>query len=308
MIFNKKLIILLRHLFCLEYQNLTNMNSKSLLILFLFLIWGSGSTYWYVCRVKGFCEQTQTQAPTTDSNKPNSQKTVKKIKHSLIYFLRDHSEPVINDTLQWQAEVKSLSQLQSEGKKLHIEGPYYAGESNPTDFDNLGLARAEALKKLLSGSIADSLMVTQGKLLEPSAGETPDFIEYDKNWTKWLVDNDFVKEQNQKTIIYFPYNSTKEIRNKAILSYMDGVVSKVKNHPELNILIVGHTDNAGNDASNKLLGLKRANRIKDLLVHKGVDAHRIITKSEGKNQPIADNLTLEGRQKNRRVEISYFKK
>ena len=284
------------------------MNSKSLLILFLFLIWGSGSTYWYVCKIKGFCEQTTVQAPTTDANNSVPQVKVRKVKHSLLYFLRNQSEPVINDTLQWQAEVKSLSQLQAEGKKLHIEGPYYAGESNPTDYDNLGLARAEALKKLLSGTIADSLIETQGKLIDASNGTLPGFIEYDKNWVKWLVNNDFVKEQDQKTIIYFPYNSTKEIRNKAILSYMDGVVSKMKNHPELNILIVGHTDNVGNDASNKLLGLKRANRIKNLLIHKGIDANRIITKSEGKNQPIADNATPEGRQKNRRVEISYIKK
>ena len=284
------------------------MNSKSLLILFLFLIWGSGSTYWYVCKIKGFCEQTPTQRITVDNNKSQQQVSVKKIKHSLLYFLRNQSEPVINDTLQWQAEVKSLKKLQAEGKKLHIEGPYYAGESNPTNFDNLGMARAEALKKLLSGTIADSLIKTQAKLINSSSSLSPDFIEYDKNWIKWLVDNDFVKEQGQKTIIYFPYNSTKEIKNKAIVSYMDAVVNNMKNHPDINILIVGHTDNVGNAVSNKLLGLKRANRIKNWLIRKGIDAKRIITKSEGKNQPIADNATPEGRQKNRRVEISYIKK
>ena len=284
------------------------MNSKSLLILFLFLIWGSGSTYWYVCKIKGFCEQTPTQRVTVDNNKSQQQVSVKKIKHSLLYFLRNQSEPVINDTLQWQAEVKSLKQLQAEGKKLHIEGPYYSGESNPTNFDNLGMARAEALKKLLSGTIADSLIKTQAKLINSSSSLSPDFIEYDKNWIKWLVDNDFVKEQGQKTIIYFPYNSTKEIKNKAIVSYMDAVVNNMKNHPDINILIVGHTDNVGNAVSNKLLGLKRANRIKNWLIRKGIDAKRIITKSEGKNQPIADNATPEGRQKNRRVEISYIKK
>ena len=284
------------------------MNSKSLLILFLFLIWGSGSTYWYVCKIKGFCEQTTVQAPTTDANNSVPQVKVKKIKHSLLYFLRNKPEPVINDTLQWQAEIKSLSQLQAEGKKLHIEGPYYAGEANPTDYDNLGLARAEAIKKLLSGTIADSLIETQGKLIDASSETPSDFLEYDKNWTKWLVNNDFVKEQDQKTLIYFPYNSTKEIKNQAIISYMDGVADNMKKHPELHILIVGHTDNIGNNASNKLLGLKRANRIKNWLMHKGIASNRITVKSEGKKQPIADNSTPEGRQKNRRVEISYIKK
>ncbi len=283
------------------------MNLKSIIVLILFLIWGSGSTYWYVCKIKGFCQTSEVSATANRNNKAQ-QKPEVKIKHGLIYFLKNKAHPVINDTLEWQAEVKSLKDLQAEGKKLHINAPYFSTENNATDFDNLGLARAEALKNLLSGSIVDSLIITKGKLAEDSAGNAPDFIEYNKNWIKWQVDNDFVKELDQKTLIYFPYNSTKEIRNKAILSYMNNVADDMKKHPELMILIVGHTDNTGSEASNQLLGLKRANRIKNWLVAKGINAKRIQVKSEGEKQPIADNATPEGRQQNRRVEISYIKK
>jgi outer membrane protein OmpA-like peptidoglycan-associated protein len=73
------------------------------------------------------------------------------------------------------------------------------------------------------------------------------------------------------------------------------------------VLVVGFTDNIGNATSNKILGLKRANRVKNILLKNGVAKNRIIVKSEGKDMPIADNSTKKGRQKNRRVEISYIK-
>ena len=288
------------------------MNLRSLLIFFLFLLWGSGSTYWYVCKIKGFCEgqPDKTNVVTKPEVKEEKKEVtpIKKVAHSLIYFLRGKSDPVIHDTVQWQAEIKSIKELQAEGKKLHIETPYYAGEENATEFDNLGLARANALKNILSASIDTTLIVTKAKQIGDSTTKIPYYIEYDKKWIKWLIDNDFVQELDKKTLVHFPYNSTKAIKNEAILSYLDEVEKNMKAHPELKIQVVGHTDNKGRPAANKILGLKRAKRIKSWLVKKGVDADRIIVKSEGESQPIADNNTEEGRQKNRRVEISYIKK
>ena len=284
------------------------MNLRSLIILISFLLWGGGSTYWYVCKIKGFCQPTQTNIVNKPEIKKEKESTIKKVAHSLMYFIKGKSEPVINDTAQWEAEVKSIKQLQAEGKKLHIEVPYYAGENNTTRFDNLGLARANALKQKLSTSIDTALIVTKGKQIGDQKTKTPDFIEYDKNWFKWLINNDFVQELGQKTIVHFPYNSTKAIKNEAILSYLDKVANNLKIHPELIVLIIGHTDNSGSATSNKFLGLKRAKRIEALLLKKGISPDKIVVKSEGETQPIADNNTNEGRQKNRRVEISYIKK
>ncbi len=290
------------------------MNLRVFFILFLFLLWGSGSTYWYVCKIKGFCQQQTSQTDVVNNaieekqEKKESFVPVKKIAHAIIYFLRDKAEPVIDDTLQWRAEVKSIKQLQAEGKKLHIQAPYYAGENNTTPYDNLGLARANALKKLLSESIDSTLIVPQAKQIGDTAMLVPGFIEYDKSWFKWLIDNDFVKEEGEKILIHFPYNSTQAIKNKAILSFLDEVVKKMKEHPGWKLQVTGHTDDSGSAASNKILGMKRAKRIKDWLEKKGVDPVRIIVKSEGELQPIADNNTEEGRQRNRRVEITYIKK
>lgn len=75
------------------------------------------------------------------------------------------------------------------------------------------------------------------------------------------------------------------------------------NNPSMTILIKGHTDNIGNDQSNRILSEKRAQSVKEYLLTKGLDAKRISIRGFGRTKPIADNSTEGGRQKNRRVEF-----
>lgn len=75
-------------------------------------------------------------------------------------------------------------------------------------------------------------------------------------------------------------------------------------HPDYQLLVEGHTDNVGAEASNQLLSEMRAAAVKTFLVGKGIDPGRIQTKAYGETKPIASNETAEGRQKNRRVELN----
>jgi outer membrane protein OmpA-like peptidoglycan-associated protein len=70
------------------------------------------------------------------------------------------------------------------------------------------------------------------------------------------------------------------------------------------IRIQGYTDSRGNDESNRVLSLKRADSVRDALVAAGVDAKRISTEGMGEEQPIASNDSEDGRTKNRRVVVS----
>ncbi len=68
--------------------------------------------------------------------------------------------------------------------------------------------------------------------------------------------------------------------------------------------ISGHTDNVGDAQKNLVLSKQRAEAVKAYLVSKGVEASRLNTLFFGETQPIATNDTPEGRQKNRRVEMT----
>ena len=69
------------------------------------------------------------------------------------------------------------------------------------------------------------------------------------------------------------------------------------------IIVEGHTDSQGSEASNMTLSQTRANNVRDYLVAHGVPANRIRAEGEGEAKPVADNRTAEGRANNRRVEI-----
>lgn len=82
--------------------------------------------------------------------------------------------------------------------------------------------------------------------------------------------------------------------------------TSLKENPKQNAIINGHTDAQGSEAYNQKLSLERANAVKDAIVAEGVAEDRLQTKGYGESQPIADNATKEGRQKNRRVEAEIY--
>jgi outer membrane protein OmpA-like peptidoglycan-associated protein len=70
------------------------------------------------------------------------------------------------------------------------------------------------------------------------------------------------------------------------------------------IRIEGHTDSIGSDQYNLKLSERRANSVKQFLIQQyRLAPERLVTLGRGKQEPIAENETPEGRQKNRRVEF-----
>lgn len=86
---------------------------------------------------------------------------------------------------------------------------------------------------------------------------------------------------------------------------IDALVEVMKDYPELNVVIEGHTDNVGKAEYNKKLSQKRAETVKKYMVEKGgVAAGRIDPKGLGEGSPAASNDTEAGRAENRRVEAA----
>lgn len=77
----------------------------------------------------------------------------------------------------------------------------------------------------------------------------------------------------------------------------------LKEYPEVNVEIQGHTDNTGDRDLNMKLSLDRAESVKNWMVRMGIAPERMTTKGLGPDKPAASNETPEGRQKNRRIEF-----
>jgi outer membrane protein OmpA-like peptidoglycan-associated protein len=84
---------------------------------------------------------------------------------------------------------------------------------------------------------------------------------------------------------------------------LDDVVMVLRDYPDIQIRIEGHTDNVGNDATNLELSKQRADAVFEYIISKGIDARRLITEGFGETRPIDTNTTTTGKARNRRVEF-----
>ena len=84
---------------------------------------------------------------------------------------------------------------------------------------------------------------------------------------------------------------------------ISAIAGNLIRYPNSRIEIVGHTDNSGSAAYNQDLSQRRAVSVAEILRQSGVPSPRITAYGRGEDQPVASNLTPDGRAQNRRVEI-----
>ena len=94
--------------------------------------------------------------------------------------------------------------------------------------------------------------------------------------------------------------------NQATKNNLSDLAETLKKYEDTDILIEGHTDSSGSESYNQTLSEKRANSVSGYLMTLGVSGQRLTTIGYGENQPISENETAEGRQKNRRVEVAIY--
>ena len=84
---------------------------------------------------------------------------------------------------------------------------------------------------------------------------------------------------------------------------LNNIVTIMRENPEYQLEIIGHTDNVAGVEYNQDLSERRANSVRMYLMDRGIDKNRLTAVGKGLTQPIATNSTAEGRQLNRRVEF-----
>ncbi len=203
---------------------------------------------------------------------------------------------------------KRLLAQMKDNNLLQITGFYYEAEPKPDGYDNMGFARADAVKKLFAGDIPDDRIQLRARLLDPNENARKGYFE--GVGFEWIAPEaqveKSVEELDDRIIIRFPTGSVKREYDPAVETYLAKLAERVKQTGE-RISLVGHTDNVGSDKINNELGMGRAVQIKNTLVKAGVKAELISTDSKGKAQPVDSNNTETGRQNNRRVEVRLMK-
>lgn len=116
-----------------------------------------------------------------------------------------------------------------------------------------------------------------------------------------------VKKDERGTVITLAggvlFASNKSALLPGATQSLDQVAEALKSEPNKHVLIEGHTDSRGSDATNQTLSKARADAVASYFTSRGIPNARISTAGLGKSRPVADNNTAEGRANNRRVEI-----
>jgi OmpA-OmpF porin, OOP family len=186
-------------------------------------------------------------------------------------------------------------------KNITVTGHYKANEKNSTSFENLGLARAEELKKwLMNKGVADKNIFTRSQLDETLVFNPADTLV---GGISMAFSNTVADDLFEPRTVYFNTGKNTLPVDTAFTNYIEKVKTWLQNHTDKKLLVTGYTDNAGDADKNMQLSVNRAAFVKNELSRMGISSEQIESSGKGINEPAADNTSEEGKAKNRRVTI-----
>lgn len=209
--------------------------------------------------------------------------------------------------------------LERPQQNLQLTGIFNSQEVNDSASKSLGLARAQALKEVLTDFGANPEQITTSDLKVNQdlfhnnylqGGVYFSFLNVPTKRPLAHTDTaptEPADEANTITIeklnLYFPKNKYKLKMTPELEAYFNKLKQYLTYHSEAKILITGFTDNQGKPANNLRLSKYRARKVKAFMMKYGFSKKQLSIDYQGAANPIASNDTEEGREKNRRVEI-----
>lgn len=117
-----------------------------------------------------------------------------------------------------------------------------------------------------------------------------------------------IREWERKNFVFEPiyFDYDKDSLKAEYNAYLKEMVRVVLDHTDLRIKITGHTDADGSNAYNKELSERRAKSIQDFFVKCGLPPHKVVTDFKGEEEPVDNNKTDNGKQRNRRVDFTFI--
>src|SRR5690554_4129042 len=166
--------------------------------------------------------------------------------------------------------------------------------------NNVGKGGNGALGAVVGGVVGGTAGVLIGDQMDKQAQKIEEEIP---GAQVERVDDGIVVTFDENSGVYF--DTAKFDINAESRATLDKLANVLREYPDTNVLIVGHTDNVGADAMNMTLSKNRAMSVTNYFVQtKGLEPGRFTTNWFGEDVLIADNSTAEGRAKNRRVNLA----
>ena len=289
------------------------------------IIWLTGSSYCYVCNVRGNCvadtsEDVKEQQkgdltiPTIeirDGDALNVEATGE------FYFLynSDSLADLQNDQLTWDTLSGYL--LDHPEKNLVVTGHYLEAESKGA---KLGLSRSEAFVAFFSkeyGLSRDRFKAAfekdKGAVLSSDSTKVYGALSFAFNVDKSRLDEQASDEMDLDALVadlrkprrvYFDFGSSIMKADPALHQFFTDLKFYLKEKEGSKITLTGHTDNVGSPSKNNALSMERAKDVRRYLMeNNGFESGDFKLEAKGEKEPIASNETDSGRAKNRRVEI-----
>jgi OOP family OmpA-OmpF porin len=270
----------------------------------LTLLWFAAGTWWYSGCSK--CAACTTALPTVSEKIMLPGFNVSDSNWSLsstdnVRFGQSGDLPVLSAGMITTLDSLVIYSKNHPNKNLIVAGHYKANEKNNSGFENLGLARAEELKKLLiSKGVPDKNIFTRSLLDEVLVFNPADTLVGGISIT---FNNAAADDLFEPLTVYFNTGKNTLPVDTVFTNYIEKVKTWLQNHTDKKLLVTGYTDNAGDADKNMQLSVNRAAFVKNELSRMGISAGQIESSGKGINEPAADNNTEEGRAKNRRVTI-----
>lgn len=199
------------------------------------------------------------------------------------------------------ANVTSCKSVQNANNKQKggVIGAAAGGILGAIIGNNVGKGGNGELGAVIGGVLGGGAGVLIGNKMDKQAQQIENEIP---GATVERVDDGIVVTFDENSGVYF--NTAKYDVNAASQETLNKLVAVFKEYPDTNVLVVGHTDSVGSEASNLTLSKNRAESVTNYFLGKGLSASRFTTNWYGETQPTHDNTTAEGRAKNRRVNVA----
>lgn len=161
------------------------------------------------------------------------------------------------------------------------------------------MAGSTAIGAILGAVVGGAAGAYIGNYMDKQAAE----MERDLEGARIERVGEGIKITFDSGIMFDVESSTLRSEAKTNLQKLAVILNK---YEDTQIVIEGHTDSTGSDEHNMDLSIRRAQSVGSYLATNNVIPTRFHVVGYGETQPVADNSTVEGRQKNRRVEIAIF--